>query len=67
MSALFSSPKMPRPQTPAPPPASDGAAVQDAMQAQRQRAAEAKGRGSTILSATSDVRGPSQQKTLLGS
>lgn len=67
MSALFSTPKMPKPQTPAPPPAQDTAAVQDAMQAQRQRAAEAKGRSATILTATSDVRGPSQQKTLLGS
>lgn len=66
MSALFSTPKMPQPQTPAPPPAQDSAAVQDAMQSARQRAAEAKGRSSTILAATSDVRGGSQQKTLLG-
>ena len=67
MSALFSSPKMPTaPLPPPPPPASDSAAVQDAAQATRQRAAEAKGRSASILAATSDVRQPSQQKSLLG-
>lgn len=66
MSALFSTPKIKPPAPPAPPPDSNSAAVQDAAQAARQRAAEAKGRGSTILAATSDVRGASQQKTLLG-
>lgn len=68
MSALFSSPRTPRaPPPPAPPPAQDAASVQDAATAARQRAAEARGRNTTVLTATSDVRGGSAQKTLLGS
>lgn len=67
MGALFSTPKAPKaPPPPAPPPTNDAAAVQDATQAARQRAAEAKGRGSTILAATSDVRQAPGGKTLLG-
>jgi hypothetical protein len=67
MTALFSSPKMPKaPAPPAPPPANDAAAVTDAAQAQRQRAAQAQGRGSTILAATSDTRQAQAGKTLLG-
>jgi hypothetical protein len=68
MGALFSSPKMPKaPPPPSPPPSNDTAQVQDATMAARQRAAEAKGRGSTVLAATSDTRSGLAAKTLLGS
>ena len=67
MTSLFSPPKTPKaPAPPAPPPSNDAAGVVDATQAARQRAAEAKGRGSTILAATSDVRQAPAGKTLLG-
>ena len=67
MGALFSSPKMPAaPLPPAPPPGSDAATVQEATMAQRQRAAGARGRASTVLTATSDTRAGSAGKSLLG-
>jgi hypothetical protein len=67
MSALFSSPKSPKaPDPPAPPPTNDAAAVLDAEQAARQRAGQAKGRSSTVLTATSDRPSPVGGKSLLG-
>ena len=50
------------------PPAVDlsGAQAQSAMTGQRQRAAQASGRDSTILAATSDVVAPDGKRTLLG-
>ena len=67
MGGLFSKPKMPAVQTPAPAPPDAGApAVQEAATAERQRLAAARGRASTLLTATSDTVQPSGAKTLLG-
>lgn len=70
MGGLFSKPKIPTPQPQqiaAPPPPDVGTqAVQDAATSERQRLAGAKGRSSTILTATSDTVQPDAKKTLLG-
>lgn len=70
MGGMFSKPKTPTAptvQVAAPPPPDRGdAAVQDAMDSERKRAALAQGRNSTILTATSDTQKGSAAKTLLG-
>jgi hypothetical protein len=43
-----------------------GAQAQSAMAGQRQRAAQASGRGSTILAAPSDTKAADGKRTLLG-
>ena len=60
-----SSPSAPPP--PAPPAVDlSGAQAQSAMTGQRQRAAQASGRGSTILTAPSDTKAADGKRTLLG-
>lgn len=67
MTALFSSPKSPPAQViPAPMPTKSAAEVQADAIGERQRLAAAGGRASTLLTANTDQRQPSQQKTLLG-
>ncbi|CAB4126714.1 hypothetical protein UFOVP78_11 [uncultured Caudovirales phage] len=55
------------PPPPAPPPVDlGGQQAQSAMTGQRQRAAQANGRASTILAPTSNVQAPDGKRTLLG-